>query len=120
LSKKTPYITELATTTDAAGVAQLRTNRLRRGETLYIQTVSVRSPTTANVLAHIGVLRGNNLYRIDSVPMAAALSTYPSFAFVVIESDAQLQIDFTAGGNAQLVEAWVYGYIGDAPLLPVD
>lgn len=120
MSRKIPYLAELATTTNAAGVAQLRTNRLRRGETLYIQTISVRSPTTANVLAHIGVLRGNNLYRIDSITMAAIGFTYPSFAFVVVESDTQLQIDFTAGGNAQLVEAWVYGYIGEGPLLPVD
>jgi hypothetical protein len=120
MSKKIPYLAALATTTTAAGVAQLRTNRLRRGETLYIQTISVRSPTTANVIAHIGVLRGSSLYRIDSITMAAALFAYPSFAFVVIESDAQLQIDFTAGGNAQLVEAWVYGYVGTEDLIRGD
>lgn len=120
MSKKIPYLAELATTTNAAGVAHLRTNRLRRGETLYIQTISVRSPTTAGAIAHISVLRGTNLYRIDSITMAAALFAYPSFAFVVVESDAQLQIDFTGGGNAQPIEAWVYGYIGDAPLFPSD
>ena len=113
MSKKTPYLSELATTTTAAGVAQLRTNRLRRGETLYVQCVSVRSPTTAGAIAHFGVLRGNNLYRYDTVTMAAALFTYPSYPFVVVESDAVLQVDFTGGGNAQPIEAWVYGYLGD-------
>jgi hypothetical protein len=49
--------------------------------------------------------------------MAAALFTYPSMIFVVVESDAQLQIDFTGGGNAQPIEAWVFGYIGDEPYL---
>lgn len=119
MSKKTPYITELATTTTAAGVAQLRTNRLRRGETLCVQLVSVQSPTTAGAIAHLGVLRGVNLYRYDTITMAAALFTYPSYPFVVVESDAQLQIDFTGGGNAQPINAWVFGYIDSAPMLPV-
>jgi len=118
MPKKIPYLAELATTTNAAGVAQLLTNRLRRGQTLYIQTISVRSPTTAGAIAHIGVLRGNNLYRVDSITMAAALFAYPSYAFVVVESDAQLQIDFTGGGNAQPIEAWVYGYLDDGERYP--
>ena len=120
MSKKTPYLADLSTTTTAAGVAQLRTNRLRGGECLYIQLVAVQSPTTANVIAHIGILRGNNLYRVDSITMAAALFTYPSFAFIVVESNAQLQIDFTAGGNAQPIFAWVYGYLDNGDMIRGD
>jgi hypothetical protein len=115
MSKKAPYLAALSTTTDAAGVAELLTNRLRRGETLYVQCVSVRSPTTAGAIAHVSVLRGTNLHRVDTLTMAAALFTYPSMIFVVVESDAQLEIDFTGGGNAQPIEAWVFGYIGDEP-----
>ena len=113
MSKKETYQAELGGTTSAAGTLTLLSNRLRPGQTLCVQMVALRSTLTDSVVAHVGVLRGSTLARLETVPMTTGGYTYVMDHEVWIESDAQLQVDFTAGGNSIPTQAWIFGYLQD-------
>ena len=113
MSTKRSIILELGDTTTAGGVAKLITNQLRPGQSLAVQIVSLRSEDTDTVVANIGVLRGTTLARLETIAMTSKATTYLYHHPIWLESNAQLQIDITAGGNKVPVRAWVFGYLTD-------
>lgn len=113
MSTKRSIILELGDTTTAAGVAKLITNQLRPGQSLAVQIVSLRSEDTDTVVANIGVLRGTTLARLETIAMTSKATTYLYHHPIWLESNAQIQIDITAGGNKVPVHAWIYGYLTD-------
>lgn len=113
MSSKQTVILELGDTSNASGIAQLRTNRLRPGQVLCIQLVSFRSDDEKNGIAHLGIVRGTTLAKVATVAMTTQGYTYWFGKSIWLESDAQLQIDFTHVGATCPIHAWVYGYLTD-------
>jgi len=113
MGRRQTVILELGGTTTAAGALTLRTNRLRAGQTLAVQVVSFRSEDADTVVADVGIERGSTLARIETVAMTSKDKTYNCHRQIWIESDAQLRIDFSAGGNKVATYAWVFGYLQD-------
>jgi len=113
LGRKQTYIAELGGTSLTAGTATLLTNRLRPGQSLCIQLVAFRSDSEKNGVANLGVLRGSTLTRYATVLMPNQSQTYNDDSEIWLESDAQLQIDFTHVGATCPIFAWVYGYLVD-------
>jgi len=113
MGRKRTYIAELGGTSLAAGTATLLTNRLRPGQSLCIQLVAFRSDDEKNGVANLGVLRGSTLTRYATVEMEGQGKTYNDNSEIWLESDAQLQIDFTHVGATCPIYAWVYGYLVD-------
>ena len=113
MGRKRTYIQELGSTSTSGGLCTLLTNRLKPGQSLCIQLVSLRSHDTDSVIANLGVLRSGTLYRYDTVTLTTHDLTYKSTPEIWIESDGQLQIDFSAAGATKPVYAWVFGYVVD-------
>ena len=113
MGRKQTYIAELGGTSEADGTATLLTNRLRPGQTLAIQLVAFRSDDEKNGICDLGVLRGSTLNRLETVDMAEQGHTYTFHRHTWLESDCQLQLDFTHVGASCPIYAWVYGYLED-------
>jgi len=113
MGRKQTYIAELGGTSETDGTATLLTNRLRPGQSLCIQLVAFRSDSEKNARVDLGVLRGSTLTRYATVEMADQGYTYHDKSVIWLESDCQLQLDFTHVGASCPIYAWVYGYLQD-------
>jgi hypothetical protein len=113
MAAKTTYLADLSGATDTSGDAVLRTNRLRSGQFLCVQLVSVRSDDTDNVLAHVSVERNAGVYSVETIAMTSSGNTYASDKTYWLPSDAQLRIDVEDGGSNVPVYAYVFGYLTD-------
>lgn len=113
MGRKQPIILELGDASNADGTAQLETNRLRSGQSLSVQIVSVRSDDEKNGAAHISVVRGATLAKVATLDMTKQGYTYDYHHQIWLESDAQLRIDFTHVGATCPIHAWIFGYLTD-------
>lgn len=113
MSRKQTYIADISSTSESDGTARLLTNRLRPGQSLCIQLVAFRSDDEKNGVAHLSVMRGATLTRYATVDMSNQGYTYSSHYPIWLESDAQLQIDFTHVGATVPIYASVFGYLTD-------
>jgi hypothetical protein len=113
MGTKQTYLMDISGVTDASGDATLRTNRLRSGQLLCVQLVSVRSDDTNNVLAHVSVERNAGVYSVETIAMTNSGYTYSSDKTYWLPSDAQLRIDVEDGGSNEPVYAYVFGYLTD-------
>jgi hypothetical protein len=113
MGTKTTYLADISGVTDTSGDATLRTNRLRSGQLLCVQLVSVRSDDTDSVLAHVSVERNGAVYSVETIAMTSSGNTYASDKSYWIPSDAQLRIDVEDGGSSVPIYAYVFGYLTD-------
>lgn len=113
MARKQSIILELGDTSKSDATATLLTNRLKPGQTLCIQLVAFRSDSEKNGVAHLAVRRGTTLASLGTVAMPTQGYTYEYHHQIWLESDAQMQIDFTHVGATCPIRAWVFGYLQD-------
>jgi len=105
-----PTVQVLSGTCDASGNLTLKTRRGEPGQILNLQLVAVRVTATSSVLAAIGIQRAGLQIWLETLVLTTASYVYNYHQPVLIPSEYQLVVKFSAAGNKQLCEAWVLGY----------
>jgi microcompartment protein CcmK/EutM len=104
---------DLKGTADSSGACTLRSNRLKAGQLLFVQIVSLRQDDNNNVLVRVGIDRAGAFYEVETVDLVKKGRTYSYSHQFCLESDCQLRLDFTGAGSSGVCYAWVYGYLTD-------
>jgi len=113
MGKRQTILYDLRGTADSSGACTLRSNRLRAGQLLCVQIVSVRQNDNNNVLVRVGIDRAGAFYEIVTLDLTKQGRTYSYSHTFWLESDCQLRLDFTGAGSGGICHAWLYGYLQD-------
>lgn len=111
MAGKRPFLFPLGGTSDASGDLTLKSQRLKTGEVLCVQLISVRNNDTGACLATFGFERTGRQVWLETVVMTTATYVYNYYKPVWVPSDYQVVVKFASAGNKKLCEAWVYGYL---------
>jgi len=102
---------DIGATTNASGAATLRSNRLKPGQILCVQRVSLLSDDTDSVVCTVGLDRAGAFYPIETKVLTTHTYTYCLVNEIFVPSDCQLRVNVSAGGNTVPIHAYLYGYL---------
>ena len=111
MAGKRPFLFPLAGTSDGSGDLTLKSPRLKAGELLCVQLISVRNNDTGSCLATFGFERASLQVWLETVVMTTATYVYNYSKPVWVPSDYRVLVKFSAAGDSKLCEAWLYGYL---------
>ena len=104
-----PTVYSLSGTCDASGNLTLKTRRGEPGQLHCLQLVAVRVIATDTVLVDVGIERAGLQIWLETLSAGTKNRIYTYYHPVLIPSDYQVVVKFSAAGNKQLCEAWVLG-----------
>jgi len=94
--------------TTAGGALVLQSNPRKGNGVLIFDIVSCRAVTASTVVT-IELVKGSTVYGLRTLTLTNANSWYKTRGPVRIPSDFTVRLTFSAGGNAKVCEASIYG-----------